>query len=263
MRLFVDLATDRIVRAAATPPEASGVSTVVTGKWVFEIPEGADVEVGDSSTISQVELDSLSELLIRYPMYDNIIGSWFREASDMDVINQSTGSGAVASPLRYRMGRPSALPNSGVAPNCIEIPAMNTRGPTSEPGQLVIGSIDLSVPQPGFPGIPLGTDEVMLWWKVASFHTTADVTTPSGGWTALNTNTPSYKLLQEPLAHTPSGFRAYVSNDDGVTWYEAHYLEPIDLINNGTQFRVCFVNEGDDPVHLLGFCALFPDHWAP
>ena len=263
MRLFVDLATDRIVRAGPTPKEGVGISTVVNGKWVFEIPEGADVEVNDSSTISQVELESLSELLIRYPMYDNIIGSWFREASDMNVINQSAGSGAIATSLRYRMGRPSTMLNPGVAPNCIEIPELNTRGTASEPGQLVIGPIDLAVPQPGFPGIPLGTDEVMLWWKVASFHTTHDVTTPSGGWTAPNTNTPAYKTLQEPLNHTPNGFRAYVSNDNGTSWYEAYYLEPIDLINNGTQFRVCFVNEGDDPVHLLGFCALFPDHWVP
>ena len=260
MRLFVDLATDRIVRVGPTPNGAE--TTVVNGKWVFEIPEGADVEVDSTSTISSVELDSLAELLIRYPMYDNIIGSWFREAADMDVID-TTGPGPVTGPLRYRMGRQTTTANPGVAPNCIEIPAINLRGATNDPGQFVVGTIDLSIPQPGFPGIPLGTDEVMLWWKFATFNTTDDVTTPDGGWTALSTNTPAQRRLVEPMNHTPSGISAFVSNDGGATWFKAYYLEPIDLINNGTQFKVAFVNEGDDPVHLLGFCALFPDHWAP
>jgi hypothetical protein len=262
MRLFVDLATDRIVRVAPTPNPNE--TTTVNGKWVFEIPEGADVTVEAPYTLAGIELDCLAELLIRYPMYDNIIGSWFREDTDMDVINQTAGSGALPGmPLRYRMGRQSTAINPGVAPNCLEIPAVNTRSTTNQPGQLVLGPIDLANPQPGFPGIPLGTDEVMLWWKVAEFSTTADVTTPAGGWTPANTNTPSLKQIRELPSHTPSGFRAYVTNDNGTTWYEAFYLEPIDLVNNGTQFKVCFVNEGDDPVHLLGFCALFPDHWTP
>ena len=262
MRLFVDLATDRIVRVANTPNSALA-STVVNGKWVFQIPEGAAVEVTDSSTISQVELDSLAELLIRYPMYDNIIGSWFRDATDMDDINQTPGSGPLTTPLRYRMGRKSATANPGVAPNCIEIPAVNNRGGTTEQGQLVIGPIDLAVPQPGFPGIPLGTDEVMMWWKFVNFQTTADVTTPAGGWTSANTNTPAQKKLGELSSDTPSGVQVYVSNDAGVTWFNVNYLEPCDLINNGTKFYVAFTNKGDDPVHLLGFCALFPDHWTP
>jgi len=261
MRLFIDLATERIVRAAPTPTSTSA-STLVNGKWVFEIPEGAAVEVNDSSTIGTVELESLSDLLIRYPMYDNIIGSWLRDGVDMDDINLTTGSGVLGTPLRFRMGRGTGGADPGVAPNCVEIPAMNVMGATNQPGQLVIGPIDLATPQPGFPGIPLGTDEVMLWWKTVTFQTSDDVTTPSGDWTPANTNTPVQRTMREG-PHTPNGFRAYVTNDNGGTWYEAFYLEPIDLTNNGTQFRICFVNEGDGPVHLLGFCALFPDHWTP
>jgi hypothetical protein len=261
MRLFVDLATERIVRAAPTP-ESTNTTTTVNGKWLFEIPEGASVVVHETSTVSQVELDSLAELLIRYPMYDNIIGSWFRDTADMDDINLTAGTGVLTSPLRFRMGRNSLGTPPGVAPNCVEVPAMNVSGASNHPGQLVVGTIDLAVAQPGFPGIPLGTDEVMLWWKVGSFSTSDDVTTPSGGWTAANTNTPAIRTFAE-TPHTPSGFKAYVSNDGGVTWYQAYYLEPLDLVNNGTKFLVCFVNEGDDPVHVLGFCALFPDHWIP
>ena len=263
MRLLVDLATDRIVRAVPTPGSTTA-STVINGKWVFEMPEGAAVEVLDTSTISSVELESLSDLLIRYPMYDNIIGSWFRDTLDMDDINQTSGSGSLTTPLRFRMGRQSGTTNPGVAPNCVEIPAMNVLGGTNHPGQLVIGNpfIDLAVAHAGFPGIPLGTDEVMLWWKTATFNTSDDVTTPSGGWTSVNTNTPSLRTMHEGN-HTPNGFKAFVSNDNGATWYEAFYLEPLDLVNNGTELRIMFVNEGDDPVHLLGFCALFPDHWIP
>jgi hypothetical protein len=215
------------------------------------------VEVDDTSTLGGVETDSLAEFLIRYPMYDFIIGNWFRDAADLDDIDVTVAAPKpTAGPLRYWMGRGTGGANPGVAPNCLQIPAMNPRAPTNEPGQLVIGTIDLAAASGTFPGIPGGTDEVMLWWKIARFTTTEDVVQPYGAWAHSGANERLHEISQ-----APSTLDAYVSNDNGVTWYQAYYLEPIDMVNLGTQFRVAFVNRGDDPVQLLGFCALFPDTW--
>ena len=259
MRLIVDMATDRIVQSASTPDETSTLN--VNGKWVFPIPEGAAVDVESSSTISLTEVECLSEFLIRYPMYDFIIGSWFREDTDLDDINSTSGSGPlVSSPLRYWMGRGTGGANPGVAPNCLKIPAMNTRAASNQPGQLVIGTIDLAVAEGTFPGIPGGTDEVMLWWKIVRFTESDDVIQPYGGWVTDGTNTPAVKTMHE-INQAPHDLDVYVSNDDGTTWYQAYYLEPIDMVNLGTNFRVAFVNRGDDDIQLLAFCALFPDTW--
>ncbi len=263
MRVFVDMATDRILQGDSTPE--AGSSTIVNGKWVFPIPEGAAVTVGPSTTVASLETDSLSEFLVRYPMYDFIIGNWFTDVTDIGDIAATPGSGAnpgpLVTPLRYWSGRKAALPNPGVAPNCVTVPPVNTKGLGNQAGQLVVGTIDLAVADGTFPGIPGGTDEVMLWWKIARFNVSEDVVTSYGGWTPSGTNDPALKYLQEETTQAPAWFEAYVSNDDGVTWYQAYYLEPIDMVNLGTNFRVAFVNNGDSPVQLLGFCALFPDTW--
>jgi hypothetical protein len=258
MRLIVDVATDRIVQGASTPDR--GGTADVTGRWVFPIPEGAAVTVSETSTLAAVEVDCLAEFLIRYPMYDFIIGNWFREDADLDDIDTTPGSGPLATPERYWMGRGPGVANPGVAPNCLRLPAMNTRASTNQPGQLVIGAIDLAVASGTFPGIPGGTDEVMLWWKLVRLTESDDIIQPYGSWVGSDTNHPAVKTMQE-ISQVPHDLDVYVSNDDGATWYQAYYLEPIDLFNLDTRFKVAFVNRGDSDIQLLAFCALFPDTW--
>jgi hypothetical protein len=252
------MATDRIVQGTSTPE--LGATADVTGRWVFPIPEGAAVEVDETSTIASTEIDCLAEFLIRYPMYDFIIGNWFREDSDLDEINAMSGAGPLTTPLRYWMGRGTGGANPGIAANCLKIPAMNTRAATNQPGQLVIGPLDLSVASGTFPGIPGGTDEVMLWWKIVRFTESEDIIQPYGSWVGSDTNHPAVKSMHE-ISQAPSDLDVYVSNDDGATWFQAYYLEPIDLTNLDTRFRVTFVNRGDSDIQLLAFCALFPDTW--
>lgn len=258
MRIIADLATSRIIQASPTPQ--IGEKLTVNGRWILPVPDGSAVVVDSSSTISSVETDCLSEMLIRYPMYDFIIGNWFRETADLDAVNQTPGSGPLASALRYRMGRKAALPNPGVAPNCIEIPGVNPYAAVAVPGQLVLGTIDLTAADGAFPGIPGGTDEVMLWWELATSATSEDVCTAYGNWTGSSTNTPAERTLTKANPE-PANFEVYVSNDEGASWYQAYHLEPIDLTNLDTRFRIAFVNRGTTPVHLLAFCALFPDTW--
>jgi hypothetical protein len=105
-----------------------------------------------------------------------------------------------------------------------------------------------------------GTDEVMMWWKINRMSVTEDqgytqATTPTG-------NSPSIKSLVEIGEEDPS-LLVYASVDDGTSWYRIPYLEPIDLINAGTQLRVAFLNTGTSKLYLEGFCVLFPDLLAP
>ncbi|MBQ73348.1 MAG: hypothetical protein CMJ67_10635 [Planctomycetaceae bacterium] len=105
-----------------------------------------------------------------------------------------------------------------------------------------------------------GTDEVMMWWKVNRMTVTEDqgntqATTPIG-------NTPAIKSLVEINEEDPD-LLVYASVDDGNSWYRIPYLEPIDLINAGTELRVAFINLGTDKIYVEGFCVLFPDLLPP
>jgi hypothetical protein len=105
-----------------------------------------------------------------------------------------------------------------------------------------------------------GTDEVMMWWKVNRMTTTEDqgytqATTPHG-------NSPAIKSLTEIDAED-GHLWVYASVDNGASWYHIPYLEPIDLINAGTELRVAFLNTGTDKIYVEGFCVLFPDLLAP
>jgi hypothetical protein len=75
-------------------------------------------------------------------------------------------------------------------------------------------------------------------------------------------NTPAYKSLLQIAEEDPE-LLVYASVNDGVSWYRVPYLEPIDLINAGTQLRVAFINLGSTKLYLSGFCVLFPDLLAP
>ena len=106
-----------------------------------------------------------------------------------------------------------------------------------------------------------GTDEVMMWWKVARMSTTQDQVSTSQG-PAAGDNTPALVSLTE-IDREDSSLLVYASVDDGASWYRIPYLTPIDLFNAGTELRIAFLNTGEDKIYLLGFCILFPDLLAP
>ena len=106
-----------------------------------------------------------------------------------------------------------------------------------------------------------GTDEVMMWWEVVKMSTTEDQGFAGTG-SAAGTNNPAIKNLEEIDEETPD-LLVYASVDDGATWFKTPYLEPVDLVNAGTQLRLCFINIGSDRLYLHGFCVLFPDLLAP
>jgi hypothetical protein len=106
-----------------------------------------------------------------------------------------------------------------------------------------------------------GTDEVMMWWQSALDTTTEDQGFAGQG-AAAGQNSPAIKSHTE-LPDEISTVLVYASVDDGVNWFRVPYLEPIDLVNAGTELRLCFVNTGDLKVYLHGFCVLFPDLLPP
>jgi len=136
-----------------------------------------------------------------------------------------------------------------MSPNRIEILSRSFAKTTDVSGSLTSENIDITALNPVTPG----TDEVMVWWKIAKMETSADINSKYDG-----TNTPSLNSLRE-IAQEPADLSVWVSNNNGVSWYETPYLEPVDLINAGTDIRIAFVNKGDDPLYLLGYCILFPD----
>ena len=106
-----------------------------------------------------------------------------------------------------------------------------------------------------------GTDEVMMWWHVGLEQDTEDVSGSGQGATA-GSNTPTLKN-HKAIPQEIETFLVYASVDDGVSWFQVRYLEPIDLVNAGTELRICFVNIGDLKIYLHGFCVLFPDLLPP
>ena len=106
-----------------------------------------------------------------------------------------------------------------------------------------------------------GTDEVMMWWKVGLESTTEDQGFAGQGPGA-GENSPAIKSHTETNPEPPNLF-VYASVDDGVSWFQIPYLEPVDLVTAGTELRLCFVNAGQQKAYLHGFCVLFPDLLPP
>lgn len=274
MRIHSDLGTHdpsgitggRTIKTEQTPVQ--GEETILNGQYVLQLPEGSNVDIDSNSYVlpqnsGSIPFQAASDFLLRYPMYDHILYNFFLESNDVGVVDltTSTPSPTVANitppnpalldsygTSRCKIGRGAGVLPLGVVPNkiCI-LPKFGTYY-----GSLITNTIDLTTYNPTNPGM----EEVMMWWKVAKFETTNDVARGYG--ITLGENTPSQSKLVEIDQEDPL-FSVYVSNDDGVSWYEVNRLEPIDLVNTGTDLRIAFINNSDVEVYLLGFCLLFPD----
>lgn len=261
MRAIVDLATNRIVRASATP---HGEYTNMSGHYPFPVPEGAAVSINESSRIlpQPAGLSGLSaqELLVRYPMYDFIHYNFLIEAADIAALDLTPGAPVPAVPgsagPRCMVGRGSGAP-SGNAPGCVTLLKQNSAA-GGRKGLLVTDTIDISA----VTSDPAGTDEGMVWYSVAQVLRQEDVSRGYGASTVNLGNQPGYRML-EHLPAASSAVDAYLSNDDGATWYQAGYLEPTDLVDLGSNLRVCFLNNHPRNEYvILGFCVLFVDTWV-
>lgn len=244
------------------------------GKFFVPSPPGVPLDVSSSSvltpqTAGSIPYEIAHEFLSRNPNYDNVLWNFFLEVSDVAQLDTSSSAptpvaGNVAagfpptmipSPLgpRCQVGRAVGPAPVGVAPNSVAVLSANTKSSgTPQYGSLIFDTVDLTPYNPATPG----TDEVLVWWRIARATTSEDVVQGFGVTAGLNT--PSLKSLQETPPNY-SGFHVYASVDDGVSWYECNYLRPRDLVTAGKDFRLAFINEGSEKLYLLGVAVLFPN----
>jgi len=193
-------------------------------------------------------------------MYEFIHYNFLIEAADIVALDLAPGAPvpavAGASGPRCMVGRGVGAP-SGNAPGCVTLLKRNSAA-GGRKGLLVTDTIDISAVTTD----PAGTDEGMVWYAVAEVARQEDVARGYGSSTVNLGNQPGYRFLRH-VTPAEALVDAYLSNDDGATWYQAGYLEPTDLVNLGANLRVCFLNNHPRNEYvLLGFCVLFVDSWV-
>ena len=265
MRAIVDLATNRIIKVG--PTSRVGEETVINGNYIFPVPEGAAVTIEEGDYIlpqdpGSIPYRSAQELLVRYPMYEFIHYNFLLEATDIGALDVAPTAPqpplALLQGPRCKVGRAVGPSPIGNAPSSVSILKRNTHAtPVHKSGYLVTDTIDIS----GITTGGLGTDEVMLWFEVGTVVGQEDVARGYGASTSALGNQPADRRFRQE-APMPNGLQVWASNDDGVSWYQSSYLEPTDLVDLGSNLRICFVNNSDVEFVLLGFCVLFVDSWV-
>ena len=271
MRVIANLANNEIIATGSEP----GLSeqTTVNGQYVVTYPQGVSVEVGPTSYLTPQDANSVgaqaaAEFLIRYPMYDHVLYSFLLEVSDITG-TAPIGGGvdlAVAAPSpatvlgmsapangpRCQIGRGAGPAPVGIAPGSVVVLPAAQAQTTARYGSLVSGTYDITQ----VPISSTGMDECLVWWKISSTADTQDIL--SGYGVTAGQNSPALREMMQTIQEVP-GFQVYVSNDDGVTWYHTQYMEPTDLVNSGTDLRICFANTTTNKIYLHGFCLMFSD----
>jgi len=269
MQVVANIASDAIV-TTSSDPEVGG-STTVNGQYLLVMPPGVAVTVTSSSTPASVAADAAAELLVRFPMYDHVVYNYFLDSTDVAALDLSGAapqptSGTVAvgtaptndpGPVpRCQVGRGVGPAPVGVAPNSVAVLASHGSASTPSYGCIITDTEDLTPFNAGNPG----ADNVMVWWDIATVSTTDDIV--QGYGLTAGVNLPAQRQ-QEKIDQEPADFRVYISVDDGASWYEASYLEPVDLVTAGTDLRVAFVNDSGTKLYLNAFALLFQDLPTP
>jgi hypothetical protein len=265
MQVVANLASDAIVTTSSDPEV--GETTTINGQYLLVMPPGVAVTVDDTSTPASVAADAAAELLVRFPMYDHVLYNYFLDAADIGDLDlsgaapQPTGGSVAAGTAptlaagpvpRCQVGRGVGPAPIGVAPNSVTLLRVNTAAASPTYGCIITDTEDITPFNPLNPG----TDNLMMWWEIALVSTSEDVA--HGYNITLGQNDPAVRSL-EKIDQERADFYVYVSVDDGVSWYEASYLEPVDVVTAGTSVRVAFVNESPDEVYLVGFAVCFQD----
>ena len=150
------------------------------------------------------------------------------------------------------MGRAAAAP-AGIAPGSIAILPAAPDQNTPRYGNIITGTFDITQA----PISSTGMDECLVWWKICTVSTTNDVNNGEGVTSGLNT--PALRQQTE-TSNEVAGFFVYASNDNGATWYNTPYMEPVDLTASGTNLRLAFINtDRNTKIYLQGFCVMFSD----
>lgn len=253
MRAIADIATDRIIQVTTTPGDNE--LTTVNGRYLVPIPEGVAVDITSSSYLTPQDANSIpglaaSGLLVRYPMYDNVLFNFFLESSDMSSVQYVPAFYPAPPPLgftitktRYQAGRVVGPDPIGLAPNSMAILPANTYKASPAPGLLQF-----------YYSLAVSAREFLVWWKVSKMSVTEDIV--SGYDMTAGTNEPAIKSYDE-YEQEPGDLVVMISNDNGANWSEVNRLEPLDIGSVGSDLQLAFINKGSDKIYLTAFAVLF------
>jgi len=261
MRVISDLSTNEVLQGEPTPVETT--LSKMNGRYSVEIPVGT-IEIDSSSytiPIDGGDVSSLgfSQLLARYPMYENIVFNpclTTNDVGDLDLaaIIDNSSNQILPSPYtgsytpRLQTGRFSGI-NVGLAPNSTAMLAVNDHTTPPKPGLIVSDTIDIGPVTSG-----LGADSFMVYWKIYKFETSEDVRSNFGATTGLNE--PSIRYLEE-TDQEPSLMTVALSTNDGGSWTVVRRFEPVSFCTKGSLIRVAFFNTYPFKIYLANYAILF------
>ncbi len=267
MRVIGSVSSNLIV--GTNPDPEVGDVTTVNGQFVVPTPPGVGLSLTSTSYLTPQDAGSVpglmaAQFLSRNPAFDFAFANFFIEAADIALLDLApaapspTSANVVSGTLptstfgpngpRCVVGRGVGPAPLGNSPNSVTLLARNSARVTPTYGSIVTETIDL-IPFTGAGG----TDEVLIWWKVATLSTSQDVV--HGYNVTAGTNEPALRTLTE-LDDTAVVMPVYVSVDDGVTWDEVTRLVPTELTAAGTDLRIAFLNQGTTPITLLSYVIL-------
>ena len=267
MRTVGELATKEILQVEKTPK--IGEKTAFNGKFAVECPPFVNVDIDENDFISPVNLSTdlysriFSGLLAAYPMYDNVVFNPLLVDSDIDNLAPNAtmslldGSGnPYTLEVRAQYGRGTTTPPfiatspSGTAPCSVAILPSNKSGTVPyRDGLLITNTMDITSATSG-----AGALEFMVYWKIYQFETSEDIRATGGAFSGMNS--PALRNIVE-IDQEPSDLTVYISLDDGVTWHEVGWLEPIAFCTAGTKIRLAFRNTGDVKYYIASYAIMF------
>jgi len=261
MRVIADLSTNEVLQGEPTPEE--NFLSKMNGRYAIEIPVGT-VQIDANSYSIPVDggdISSLgfSQLLARYPMYENIVFNPFlttNDVGDLDfsAVIDNTSNQILPSPYtgsytpRLQTGRFSGL-NVGLAPNSTAMLPVNDHTTPPKPGLLVTDTIDISAVTAG-----LGADNFLVYWRIYKFDTLDDIRSNFGA--TAGQNEPSIRRLQE-TDQEPALMTVALSNNDGGSWTVVRRFEAVCFCNKGTLIRLAFFNTYPFKIYLASYALLF------
>lgn|GEM_PF-1844722 len=263
MRILVDRATNEILQVEKVPSE--GETVPLNGKYILPTPEGVTVHVDSDSFVlpssdpGSVVAQAYAGLLAQFPQYENVLYNPLLLDTDVDDLDLT---GLFIDPdtsdeftTRAQMGRGTGGPwTSGQAPiNTAMLEANGVTSPT-RPGLLITDTIDISPFTLDPFGIPVGTDEFVVYWYIYECETTEDIHSDFGAQAGVNN--PAFRNVIE-TDQEPADLQVYISINDGTTWVEVQRLLPVAFCNKGKLIRLAFRNNGTTKVYLAAYAILF------
>lgn len=270
MRVIASHSTDEIVQVETSPNV--GDTTGINGRYVIDVPQG-QIPVNSSSYIQPVDGNDVSslafeELRARHPLFQNVVFNPLLTAddiSDLDLsaILDNTANNVLPGPytgtfnVRAQVGRGSALPTPGMAPNSAAILTPNPATTPPRPGLLITDTIDISAATAG-----LGAETFLFYWKIHRFSLTEDISSDFGIFNGINQ--PAIRSIQE-IDQEPADFVVAASFDDGATYSPVSRLQSFSVANacGGTpplpvtQIRLAFLNVNPFKIYLANYAILF------